>query len=82
MSRLFGFLIGMRKFTAMILFMIIMTIFRVYDLVDGAQFAENLQIALVAFFGTNIGEHLISLGKDYLQGKLKDFKKVVNSEDA
>lgn len=72
MNRLFGFLVGMRKFTAMMIFMAIMVIFRIHDLINGEQFAQNVQIALVAFFGTNIGEHLINLGKDWVTGKLKE----------
>ncbi len=36
--------------------------------------AENLEIAVVAFFGTNLGEHIINVSKEWVQGKLKDIK--------
>lgn len=74
MGSAFQFLVGFRKFTIMVAFMAIMIVFRVLDLVNGQEFAENIQLAVVAFMGTNLGEHLLSLGKDYVQGKLKEIK--------
>lgn len=68
----FAFLLGFRKFTIMAIFLIVMVLFRIFDLINGEQFSANLQIAVVAFFGTNVGEHLVNLGKDFLQGKLKN----------
>lgn len=63
-------IIGFRKFIIMILFLIVMITFRVLEYIDGSQFADNLQVAVVAFFGTNIGEHIINVGKDYIKGRL------------
>ena len=74
MGNAFAFLTGFRKFTVMVAFMAIMVLFRVLDYVNGQEFAENLQLAVVAFMGTNLGEHLIQLGKDWVQGKLKEIK--------
>lgn len=78
MKDLFAFLLGFRKFVIMTLFLLVMIAFRIFDLINGEQFATNLQVAIVAFFGTNVGEHLINLGKDYLNGKLKDLTKAAN----
>lgn len=72
---MFGFLIGFRKFLIMLIFLVVMIIFRVLGYINGAEFAQNLQLAVVAFFGTNIGEHLLNLGKKWVEGKLKDIKK-------
>jgi len=72
MADLFRFLLGFRKLTVMLLFLITMILFRIFNYIDGAQFAENLQLAVVAFFGANIGEHLLNLGKEFIKSKLKD----------
>ena len=68
---MFSFLVGFRKFFIMVLFLSVMVLFRLFDLIDGKQFADNLQIAVVAFFGTNIGEHLLNLGKEWVKGRLE-----------
>lgn len=65
-----GFLVGFRKFVIMMLFLLTMVVFRVLGYISGAEFADNLQLAVVAYFSTNIGEHLIDLGRDWLKGKL------------
>lgn len=70
-----GFLVGFRKFTIMVVFLLVMVTFRILNYIDGAQFAENLQIAVVAFFGTNLGEHLINIGKEWVQGKISEITK-------
>lgn len=69
---MFGFLVGFRKFLIMLVFIAIMVIFRLYNLVDGEQFSSNVQIAIVAFFGTNVGEHLLNLGKEWVKGKINN----------
>ena len=74
MGNAFGFLVGFRKFTVMVAFMSIMVLFRVLGYVNGQEFSENLQLAVVAFMGTNLGEHLLSLGKEWVQGKIKEIK--------
>lgn len=70
MNNILGFLVGFRKFTIMLAFLVTMVVFRMLDYINGAEFAENMQLSIVAYFGTNIGEHLIDLGKDYLKKKL------------
>ena len=75
MKPIYSFLVGFRKFTIMIIFTIIITIFRAYDLLAGPDFANIFRDAVVAYFGVNVGEHLVNLGKDWLQGKLKSTSK-------
>lgn len=74
MKKLVGFLVGFRKFTIMILFMLLMTVFRIKGYIEGPDFANTVRDAVVAYFGTNIGEHLVSLGKEWVTGKLKELK--------
>lgn len=54
---------GYRKFNIMLLFIITMVLCRVFNLINGTEFANNLQLSVVAFFGTNLGEHITSLMK-------------------
>lgn len=72
MNKLFGWLLGFRKFVVMILFLITMILFRVYNLIDGIQFAENLQLSVVAFFGSNLGEHIVKTAANWIKGKNND----------
>ena len=81
MNKFLGFLVGLRKFTIMLLYLLVMVWFRLEDLVDGSQFAENVTKAVIAFFGMNISEHMINLGKNWLQGKLKELKNGKTTEE-
>lgn len=65
------FLVGFRKFTVMICFLIAMIVFRVLDLINGAEFSQNLQLSVVAYFATNIGEHIINATKKWLKVKIE-----------
>lgn len=51
-------LIGFRKFLVVLLFFVLMTVFRIFDLVNGAEFAETIRFVLVAFMGANLSEHM------------------------
>lgn len=64
-------LIGFRKFAVMLIFLSTMIVFRVYGLIDGGQFSENLRMAIVAFFGANLTEHLVESAKKYIESKFK-----------
>lgn len=65
-----SFLVGFRKFFITLLFISVMIIFRILNYINGAEFAENLQLAVVAYLGSNVGEHLLDLGKKWVEGKL------------
>lgn len=75
----FALFIGVRKFIIMTLFIAIMCLFRVLDLIDGPHFADNLQVAIVAFFSANFGEHSLDLIKTLTQRKVKNEEKVIKS---
>ena len=70
MSFLFSFktlMVGFRKFLMGILFLLIAVVFRVFDLIDGAQFIDGTKTVVVAFFATNIGERMLDVGKDWIK---------------
>jgi len=71
MGKLFGWLTGFRKFIIMMLFLVTMIVFRAVNYIDGAQFSEHLQLAVVAFFGTNIGEHILKTAETWITEKFK-----------
>ncbi len=70
-KKLYGFLIGFRKLVALLAYMLVMTYLILKHYVTGAEFAGNVTTALVAYFGTNISEHVINIGKDFIASKSK-----------
>jgi hypothetical protein len=54
----------------MLLFLTVMVVFRLTDHVSGSDFSSALATAITAFFGSNVGEHLVNLGRQWVQGKL------------
>jgi len=74
MFNLFGILIGVRKFLIMLMFFAVMVIFRIYGLISGDEFAGNLQVAVVAFLGTNFGEHALESLDQFFKRKEQEKK--------
>jgi len=69
---MFRFLIGFRKFTVIILLTILLTVFLVRGDVPGPDYAKALAALGTAFCATNIGEHLIEMGKEWVKSLKKD----------
>ena len=69
MSKLIGFLIGFRKFIIILIFLVCMVLLRIHDLITSTDFAANLQLAIVAYFATNIGEHALESLKYWISKK-------------
>lgn len=75
MTKLFGWLTGFRKFIVIILFFIIIVVSRWVGFIsDGNTYATVLRDAVVAFFGTNFGEHLVLAAKDAITGLISKKK--------
>jgi hypothetical protein len=66
------FLIGFRKFTLAATFFIVSLILLLTGIVNSSEWIKYNSEVAIAFFGTNIGEHLIQLGKAYFQDKVVD----------
>lgn len=60
---------GFRKFTIMMLLIIIGISFRLFDLVSGSEFVDLLKGSAIAFFSFNGVEHLTKAVKDWLVAK-------------
>ena len=61
--------LGFRKFAVIVMFMAVMITFRLLEMIDGKEFADNLQIGIVAYLGSNLGEHVINIGREYMDRK-------------
>ena len=63
-------LIGFRKFVYGIIFLSISLALLLSGHVSGADWIKYNSSVAIAFFSTNIGEHIIKIGKEYLQSKI------------
>ena len=74
------FLNGFRKFSVIVGFMIVMVAMRLTNYTNGAEFAENLQLAVVAYMGANISEHIIDVTKQWLNSKKESVEPLVKND--
>ena len=63
------FIVGLRKFTYGIIFLTVSLILLMFDIIEGADWVKYNKEVAVAFMATNIGEHLVNLGKQYITDK-------------
>ena len=61
------FLIGFRKFTIILLLTTLLTVFLITGDVPGPDYAKALASLGTAFCATNVGEHLIEMGKEFFK---------------
>jgi len=64
LKRTIDFINGFRKWTVMILVLLVAVVFRIVDYVDGAQFVDLLKGTVIAFFTANVGEHVVNVIKE------------------
>lgn len=78
---MFGFLVGFRKFFAFFFYFVVCTVLMIMGYISGDHYMAQTTAGLTAFLGTNIGEHLLNLGKEWIQGKWKDISGEEESEE-
>ena len=73
-------LVGMRKFLMATIFLLISTTLLLFGIVPADTWMKHMAEVMVAFMATNIGEHIISIGKQWIEerGK-KDIREVMNN---
>lgn len=74
MSRLKDFisvLSGFRKFSVIMLVILVGILFRVLDYISGAEFVDLLKNTTIAFMSFNGIEHMTGAIKEWVQGKMK-----------
>lgn len=62
---------GFRKFAIMAAVLVVGIIFRIVNLVNGAEFVDLIKFTAIAFFGTNGIEHMTKVIKEWLIVKNK-----------
>lgn len=60
---------GFRKFSVMLLLILIGVVFLVIGLLSGDNFVDLLSSTAIAFFGANVAEHATNLGSNYVKSK-------------
>lgn len=64
------YLVGLRKFTYGMIFLIVSLILLMFDIVEGQDWVKYNKEVAVAFMATNIGEHIINVAKTWVDDKL------------
>jgi len=67
----FKWLVGFRKFTIAIIYLVVAVVLLLTGEIPKADWLENVSKTIMAFFATNIGEHLINVGKVWINEKFK-----------
>lgn len=68
-AELINIIFGFRKFLLMMLLYVVGIVFRVKELVSGAEMVDLFKTTTIAFMGANGVEHLMTTVKDYMGGK-------------
>lgn len=71
MTGLLNFLLGFRKFIMAAAFILISVVLLALGQVDGKTLVETSRDVVVAFMGTNLGEHLISTTQKWIESRQK-----------
>lgn len=64
------FMIGFRKLFYGVLFFTVSLILLLFDIVTGEEWIKYNSGVVTAFFATNIGEHLVNVGKDWVKDRI------------
>lgn len=73
----FAILVGSRKFLAFIAYFCVTTILMLLKYVDGNVYMAQVTVGLVAFMGTNFGEHLTETVKSWIKVKANEIKEKI-----
>lgn len=66
LAELINIVFGFRKFLLMLLLYVVGIIFRLNDLVSGAEMVDLFKTTTIAFMSANGVEHLMTTVKDYM----------------
>ena len=64
-------LTGYRKFTMAALFLTVAVGLLTAGVIPKDDWLKHVSSVMIAFMATNVGEHIISVGKEWVNGKLK-----------
>lgn len=80
LAELINILFGFRKTLLVLILYIVGIIFRVKNLIDGAQFVDLAKGITISFMTANMGEHITSTIKEYVVAKAGGKPTVVDAE--
>jgi len=69
MKHLVGLLLGFRKFTVVVVFLLLTAGYCYLTLITGTEFLAAAKEIVYIYIAGNIGEHTIKLGADYVSNK-------------
>ena len=64
-----GYLVGFRKWTMAIIFLIVAVSLLLLKEIPSKDWLSNVKDVMVAFMATNIGEHIINVGREWIKEK-------------
>jgi hypothetical protein len=71
---------GARKFTVIVLLLVVGVWFRVLDYINGREFVDLMSATIVAFMSVNGIEHATSTVKEWLKNKTKENADVIKDK--
>lgn len=63
------YLTGFRKFTMAIIFLVVAVGLLLFEVVPASDWMKQVSSVMIAFMATNVGEHIIAVGKEWLSAK-------------
>lgn len=70
MKKIKEWMVGFRKFTYGILFFSVSLVLMLTGYVTGEEWIKYNSTVVTAFFATNVGEHIINIGKEWIKNKI------------
>lgn len=64
------FLVGFRKFTLAAVYLVVAIVLLLAGVIPAEGWLQHVTSVVVAFMGTNIGEHLIAVSKEWINTKM------------
>lgn len=81
LAELINVIFGFRKFILMLVLYVVGIVFRVLDLINGAEMVDLFKNTTIAFFGANGVEHLLQTVKGYMSKKAGETEEVVPADE-
>lgn len=77
------FITGFRKFTMALAFLVVAISLLLAGYVPADDWLKHVGAVMTAFMATNVGEHIIAVGKEWIKERQKkDIKDVMENIDA
>lgn len=66
-----GYLVGFRKFAMAAIFLLVSIVLLIMGEVPNQDWMKHVSSVMIAFMATNVGEHIIKVGKEWISEKSK-----------